>query len=150
MAERLVSAEFSNGQKLAAGMKAAPREMKRELRKSHRQTAKVAEGWTRDAARAGTPQQRHFANAIRGTSTSTQARITTAASSKRQRGALGAFYGSKRFKQFPKWVGNRWKPAKRGQGPQPHNTVLAEKQKDIETIFAKGQEAAIKRALPRL
>jgi|DEB19_MinimDraft_2_1074335.scaffolds.fasta_scaffold02554_1 hypothetical protein len=149
--EGLVSAEIVNGRRIAAGLKAAPREMKKELRQAHKKTAKEAERWIRDAAKAGTPQQRHMANAIKGNATSTQARIATAPGPKGSKtaGARGAFYGSKKFRQFPAWVGNSWRPAVRGQGPQPHNDVLADKKPETETIFMKGQEDALRRTLPR-
>lgn len=127
---------------LAKALAAAPREMKRELRKSHRGVAKKAQGWTRAAAAAGKPQQRRAANAIKASATSTAARLDVKPGARTQ-GALGTFYGAKRYKQFPSWVGSNWKPATRGEGPYVINPTLAKHEMDIITEFEAGQWRAL-------
>ena len=127
---------------LAKALAAAPAAMKRELRKSHRGVAKKAQGWTRAAAAAGTPQQRRAANAIKASATSTAARLDIKPGVKTQ-GALGTFYGAKQYRQFPEWVGSSWKPATQGEGPQPINDALAKHEMDIITEFEAGQWRAL-------
>lgn len=127
---------------LAKALAAAPAQMKKELRKSHKGVAKKAQGWTRAAAAAGSPQQRRAANAIKASSTSTAARLDIKPGA-RTAGALGTFYGAKRYRQFPAWVGASWRPATRGEGPYAINDALAKHEGDILTEFEQGQWAAL-------
>lgn len=127
---------------LAKALAAAPAQMKKELRKSHKGVAKKAQGWTRAAAAAGSPQQRRAANAIKASSTSTAARLDIKPGA-RTAGALGTFYGAKRYPQFPTWVGNKWKPATRGEGPQPINNALAANEGRIIGEFEAGAWRAL-------
>lgn len=143
-----IDVEFTNGAKVAAGLKVAPREMKRELRRSNALVGREARGWLRSAASSGTSQQRHMARGIGSSASSTEVRVTIQ-NTRSAPGALGAFYGAKRYPQFPTWVGNSWKPATAGEGPYVINPELARRQPAIETIYLQGQADAVARALPR-
>lgn len=149
---QLVRLGFDDRKKLDAALKRAPREMKKELRKSHKDTAQQAAGWVKAGAEAGTPQQRHMARSIKGSSTSTQARLEIKPSNTKSRklntmGAFGTFYGSKQYPQFPKWVGNDWDMTKPGQGPYVFRSVIPRRLPQIEQKFLDDQVNAIVRSL---
>lgn len=142
-----MSVEFKNRAAVLAGFEKAPREMKRALRKSAAETARQVRGTVRSAAASGTPQQARMARGIGSSANSTSA-IITVKNTRSAPGALGSLYGSKRFRQFPAWVGNSWKPLTRGEGPA-HSRWLAPRKHEIEQRFVDGQLAALDQALPR-
>jgi len=147
---------------MARALREAGVETRRQVRNANQRIGKKVEGWAKTEARAGTRMQAAASKALLGGSTNDYAfvRITR---DKKVPFALAAFWGvkgrrgwyaSEKYRssgkdQFPAWVGNSWRPAVRGQGPQPHNDVLADKKPETETIFMKGQEDALRRTLPR-
>lgn len=54
--------------------------------------------------RARTPQQAHFASGIKAKGSASEVAISVGGAP----GTVGAFFGAKRWKQFPEWVGNDW------------------------------------------
>lgn len=137
----------SGDEALAAGLRKAGKAQDRAAAKASRDTAAKVRGWTRAAAQAGTPQQRHMAGGI-GSKGSKASATLTVKNTKGAPGAQGAFYGAKQYPQFPGWVGNSWAVATRGQGPQPINDELASRQADIEALYLDLHAKALFDAVP--
>lgn len=170
-----ISVDAQTAAKVAAGLKAAPREMRRELRRANATTAKAAQKWTRAAAMSGTPAERRHASAITGVGTSTAALIRINTRSQKNKGANPVFWGSDRTsgwnrysytrpkpgqkvrlrrqssgarRQFRPAIGFAWRPATLGEGPYAINRALAIHLDDIGEIYMLGQLRALARAFP--
>lgn len=144
----------------------------RELRRGYRKVGTKAAGWARAEMRGHElAQVRRAARAVRGSSTSTSARISVGGRS--VPGALAAVWGTKgptgwyagwrngqmderrRFgyrgaararPNQPAWVGNSWQMATRGQGPRGLNDALADNQGELLDMFAAEAESVMGRA----
>jgi hypothetical protein len=131
--------------KTMADLSKATRQVGGAMRKGNLEVARKFEGWARADASAGTGQQRHFADALLGSATRTGARLTIRGKPKTEfAGAWGAFFGSKKFKRFPPWVGNSWPYASRTEGPQPVNSTLATHTDEIGDLLISSREAAMR------
>jgi hypothetical protein len=142
-----LTVQFEDGARVAAALKVAPLAMKAELRKSNAATARLVRSGTRSAAAAGTRQQARMAGGIGSTSNSTSSTLTLRNTAGAP-GAMGAFLGSKRYKQFPPPVGNTWTVGGPG-GPYVINPYIEAHEAEIETVFLQGQLDAVARGLPR-
>ncbi|MCU1356384.1 MAG: hypothetical protein JWM89_1802 [Acidimicrobiales bacterium] len=145
----LVHLELKDAAKITAAQRACPRAMAQQQRTWNRQTAKLTAGWIRSATTGGTPQQRHMAKGIRATATANSS-IIAIANGASSPGALGAFVGSRRWHQFPEWVGTGWAPGDANAGPYIVNPTLHRHEADIQTLFLQGQLEAAARPFPRL
>ena len=143
-----LTVKVDHAAQIRAGLRAAPARMKVELRKSNRTVAKKAQGWARSGAAGGTPQQRRAQNAIKGTGSSSEARLSIGPTAKAPF-ARGAFWGAKKWPQFLPWVGASWKPFEHGQGPYRINDALADHEGDVQADFLDGQLDALARAFPK-
>lgn len=139
--------ELKDGARIQAGLRVAPQRMKQELRRSHGALARMTRGWLRAAALSATPQQRHMAGGIGSSANSTSASVTMR-NTARAPGAMGAFLGSLRYRQFPPPIAPGWKVGGPG-GPMVVNPTLRRRERDIDDLFIDGQMAAVIRAFPR-
>lgn len=105
----------------------------RELGADSRGLAREVAGWVRADAAGGSPQQRHFAGAIAGRGGVSGAKLTIDKAQRGQTyaGAQGAYWGSKAYPQFPRWVGASWPIAAPTGGPYVINRTLWMRSDDI-------------------
>ena len=121
-------------------LKAMDPQWPKALRKVHKQIADTGAGLARGVASGMGGVQAHFADALRGTATQTEARISVNG----RGGANVAFWGAKRHTgwyarsqfhdstpQHPPWVGSSWEVAVPGEGPYAINPALAAYRPDI-------------------
>ncbi len=145
---------------------------KKELRKLYAKLGRKGAAWARAELKGQPAQIARAAAAVRGGSSSTQARV--GASSKAVPNALAAIWGTKGGtgwaggwydKQYvpsraaayaaagtrnnPPWVGNDWTVATRGQGPRGINSALADHQDELVDMFADAALDVVTRAFPR-
>ena len=85
----------------------------KDLRAAYKTVSKVAETHLRAGASGGTKMQSRAAKAIKAAATDKSASIGIFKGfrypgAKVAGGAIGAFYGAYRFKQFQPWVGSSW------------------------------------------
>lgn len=143
-----VHVEFTNGAKVAAGFAAAPRAMKAAQRKANAQTGREVRGWIRSEAASATRQQRRMAGGIGSAGNSTQA-VITMRNTPGAPGAMGAFLGSKNYRQFPAPIAPNWVVGGPG-GPMVVNPTIRKHKDDIETIHLDGQLNAAAGRLTRI
>lgn len=145
----------------------------RELRRGYRRVGTVAAGWARAEMRGHESRQvQRAARAVRGSSTSTSARINVGG--RAVPGALAATWGTKgpsgwyagwrngemderrRFgysaaararSNNPPWVGNTWRVATKGEGPRGINDALADNTDKLLDLFAEEAETVLGKAL---
>jgi len=102
----------------------------RELTRGMRTIVRVAAGWAQDEAETMGGQQRHFAGALSGRATASQARIEvvgerTPAGKTR---ANPAFWGTK---AQGNWIGASWDVGVLGEGPYAINAAIYKHGDDI-------------------
>lgn len=158
----LIRVEGDSPAEFAAALRDARKRMDRELKKSNREIGKTARDWLRAAANAGTKLERAASGAITYSGTSKGAKIQIKPGARTPM-AGPAFMGTKkrtgwyaryRFRdsktqQFPRWIGNDWTPATKGEGPYAINDELATRWPAIQDTYLDGQWAAVARAFPR-
>lgn len=154
--------QLENGQRFTA-----------DLRKSYRRIGTKAAGWARDEMRSsGDRQLARSAGAVRGSASAASARISVGGAS--VPGALAAVWGTKgptgwyagwykgqidpeRRVGFmrgvispnnPRWIGNTWTVATRGQGPRGINDALADHQPEIQAEVVTEMDRMMARAFP--
>lgn len=95
----------------------------KELTRGMRAIAQKAAGWSQDVARSMGGQQAHFADAIFGRATATQARVEIAGARtpKGKTRANPAFWGRNSQEN---WIGASWDVGVLGEGPYAINTAL--------------------------
>lgn len=129
-----------------------PREVGRALRSAVREIV-LPEAQAKARAMGGV--QAHAAGGIQAFGTQTRAGLRFS-TSKKYAMAAGAFFGSKRFRQFPAWVGNRYEmpwPAGindqgPGRGPYAINPALASKADEFHERVGDALEELAARAFP--
>ena len=117
--------------------------------------ANIARRKAQAKARAMGGVQAHAAGGIQAFGTQTRAGLRFS-TSKKYAMAAGAFFGSKRFRQFPAWVGNRYEmpwPAGindqgPGRGPYAINPALAAKADEFHERVGDALEELAARAFP--
>lgn len=133
---------------LARGLDQAAKDQRRALAAANRSLGRDVRGWARADATAGTGQQRRMAGGI-GTKADARSVSLTVKNTKGAPGAQGAFYGAKRFAQFPPWVGTGWSAGDRNAGPQPINTTLADRGTEIAERFLAESFKSLERIPPK-
>lgn len=142
MADPLLSLTVGGLEDMIRGLADAQRTLRRELSKEHKAVAAPIARRAGALARGASPQQRHFAGAIRPASTPQMARIVISAQAKANRGAIGAFTGSDRFKQFPAHVGS-------GQMPRAVGPAVEQSLPGVDEQYATAAERALRGAFPQ-
>ena len=148
MADPFLSLTVDGLDDMVRGINDAQRALSREQAKQNQKIAGPIAAAARAKAAGGTPQQRHFAIVIRAKSTARQVRIAISQARGTQAGGWGTFFGAKKWKQFPTWVGNSWDAGKRGEGPYVINDTIADHLDEIEDKTAKAFETALFKAFP--
>lgn len=108
----------------------------RHLTATNRDLARDVAGWSRAAAVAMGGQQAHFADALFGRATQTQARVEIAGprSSRGKVRANPAFWGRLAHNP-PNWIGASWDVGVSGEGPYAINEAIARRSVEIEARF---------------
>jgi len=106
----------------------------KELTAANRDVARDVAGWSRAAAVSMGGQQAHFADALAGRATQTQARVEVAGARtpKGKARANPAFWGTK---AQGNWIGTSWDVGVSGQGPYAINEAVARRYVEIEARF---------------
>jgi len=106
----------------------------KHLTATNRDIANDVAGWSRAAAVAMGGQQRHFADALFGRATQTQARVEIAGarSPKGKVRANPAFWGRN---SQGNWIGASWDVGVTGEGPYAINETVARRSVEIEARF---------------
>lgn len=143
-----LSIDGSDIDDLIADLRQVERNLGAQQRKGNRVVGAKVAGWAQADARSGTPQQAHFADAIRFSATQDTARLRLV-STGRLDGADGTFWGSKQFEQFPDWVGNNWIAGSAGEGPYVLNDTISEHLPQIEDMYLDAYEQAFAAAIPK-
>ena len=124
-----------------------PREVGRALRSAVREIV-LPEAQAKARAMGGV--QAHAAGGIQAFGTQTKAGLRFS-NSKKYAMSAGAFFGSKRFRQFPAWVGNdfSWDGGEGpGRGPYAINPALAAKADEFHERIGDALEDLAARAFP--
>lgn len=115
----------------------------RELTKAHKTVAEFIVSRTRTGNLS--PQQRR---ALPGVVAAAQQRHALVRFDPNKRPfVLGAFFGSRRYRQFPEWVGNRWEPGGPG-GPYVVNQQIRQHDDDIIDLYGDLFDRLAKLAFP--
>jgi IS5 family transposase len=137
------------------------KEWQKDLRRTYKKVGQLGEDRSRARMRGGGRQLARASAGVKATSTTTSARISvrnTAGAPMAQVATFGSprrtgWYADSRFaqstRQHPRWVGNDWTVATRGQGPRGINDAIADSQDEILDLFAVESMALIARAFPR-
>lgn len=164
--DSLLAIDASDLEDLAGDLKAAERALGREQRRSHKLVADQVAVWSQAAARSGTPQQRHFADAIVGRASPIMARVAVAATGDMAGANVPIFGAKRRFgwnagwyegelrprrdlggrSQSPRWVGNSWIAGHAGEGPNVINPTIDAHLPQIEEMHLDGYERAMAKA----
>ena len=142
MADPLLSLSIGGLEDMQRGLADAQRSLRRELSKENKAVAEPIARKGASNARGGSPQQRHFAGAIRAASTPKFARVVITAVPQSLRGAIGAFTGSVKFKQFPPHVAA-------GEMPRAVGPAVEEAMPRVEEQYATATERALRGAFPQ-
>lgn len=103
-------------------------DLPKELRKAHKDIAEFIKDKAQARARSGSAQQAKAAPGIRAGAEQRRALLKIGGA--RNPFAIGAFFGARKYKQFPKWVGNQWQPGDHG-GPLIIGPVLADNTEEV-------------------
>jgi len=119
----------------------------RELTRGMRGVATKAAGWARSEAQSMGGQQAHFASALFGRATATQARIEVAGerSPKGKVRANPAFWGRN---SQGNWIGASWDVGIPGEGPYAINTAIFRHRDDLVEEIGDVFDAVIRQAFP--
>lgn len=147
---------YSAGQvEKAFGILASDKAGRKEIRKTYRTVGKLGVGLARAEMRRGDRQLAAVAGRLRGTGSTTGARISVprgrpAAAvygTEKRTGWLGnARHRTTTARNNPPWVGSTWRVATKGEGPRGVNDALADGQDKIVKEFEKAATETINRA----
>lgn len=146
------SVRLEGADRLAAALARYPAASRVELRKSNLKVARRAREVTRAGAGRAGRMQAKMAGGIGSAASSKNAQLTVR-NTARAPGAQAAFYGAKRRagwyaaeryadsrgRQFPEWIGNRWRVAQAGEGPYGINDTLASELPELRRMYMDGQ-----------
>ena len=118
-----------------------------ELTRGMRSIAQKAAAWSQDEATAMGGQQAHFAGALFGRATASQARIEVAGprSPKGKVRANPAFWGRN---SQGNWIGASWQVGVSGEGPYAINETIARRYVEIEARMRRLIDDLAGRAFP--
>lgn len=117
-----------------------------ELRRANLQAAQVVAVEAQSEAQGMGSVQAKAAPAIKAAGEQTRSKINVQGGGAYPY-ALGAFYGAKRFKQFPPWVGNTWEPGGPG-GPYAINPAIRSTETEWTDVFAQLIDRIARAAFP--
>lgn len=119
----------------------------KHLTATNRDLARDVAGWSRAAAVAMGGQQAHFADALFGRATQTQARVEVAGprSPKGKVRANPAFWGRN---SQGNWIGASWDVGVSGEGPYAINEAIARRSVEIEARFRRLIDEVTREAFP--
>jgi len=106
----------------------------KDLSAAHRLVAKIVERGSRTAAKSGERQQPKAATVLLGKGSAGAAALAIRATAKAPFG-IGAFMGSKKYRQVPPWIGENW-DVMEGTGPYVVAPTIAENRDEILDTFA--------------
>jgi len=146
----------ASGEVRIDGLRGLRKELKRledarpwlkELTAANRDIARDVTGWSRAAAAAMGGQQAHFADALFGRATQTQARVEVAGqrSPKGKARANPAFWGRN---SQGNWIGTSWDVGVSGEGPYAINETIARRYVEIEARMRRLIDDLVGRAFP--
>ena len=145
---------LSEGAVRVTGLKELNRELKRvdadfpkAMRKASMEAATLVVVAAQARAAAGRPVQRKAARAIKARAGAARAAVAVTPTAAIPF-ARGAFFGAKRFPQFPPWVGNTWQPGSPTSGPYAINPAIDDKRDEIIDLHAKAIFEITAKAFP--
>lgn len=171
MADPLLAISAGGLDELTAGLKSAQQSLGREQRRANKDVASQVQKWAQSAARSGTRQQAAMAGAIQARATANVARLAVSQAGKwgaanpafwgqlRRFGWYGGWYRGQvdpqraaGFSGGPPqglpWVGTRWLPGRKGEGPYALNDALADHIDEIGELYLDAHVRALKAAFP--
>lgn len=146
MGKPAASVEVKGLRELQLALRALGAEWPRELRKANVDVARIAQDASQHEASGLGGVQAKAAPAIKAGGEQLAAKIVVSATAAYPF-ALGAFFGAKKYPQFPPWVGNSWDPGGPG-GPYAINAALRSKLDEITDAYGDAMDRLTAKAFP--